>query len=203
MAKVITFSRTYPSYHPRKGESTYFVEKFLNSTWHIGDMPDFNGPDTVIDRLIYLNPNLDTVVLEDFVNRCTAAVIEKKNHTIRAGHRFKEGDWFSPRVWGDDINPKSGKKGPYHSKQITIAPDIQIKKVWNFELVYDNEVNEFDIRVNGVWKCQLKSVESEYYAENDGLTIQDFQDWFCLSPEFKKQKKFAGQIICWNEEIEY
>jgi hypothetical protein len=27
MAKVITFSRFFPAYHPRKGEPTYFVEK--------------------------------------------------------------------------------------------------------------------------------------------------------------------------------
>lgn len=31
MSKVITFSRTFPAYHPRKGEPTYFVEKFWTS----------------------------------------------------------------------------------------------------------------------------------------------------------------------------
>lgn len=36
----------------------------------------------------------------------------------------KVGDKFSPRVW-------SGK--PYRSKMITIAPDIEVKQIWDFE----------------------------------------------------------------------
>lgn len=31
MAKVITFSRQFPSYHPKAGQPTYFVEKVLRS----------------------------------------------------------------------------------------------------------------------------------------------------------------------------
>lgn len=31
MSRVITFSRTYPSYHPKAGQPTYFVEKVMNS----------------------------------------------------------------------------------------------------------------------------------------------------------------------------
>lgn len=30
MAKVITFSTTFPAYHPKKGDPTFFVEKFLS-----------------------------------------------------------------------------------------------------------------------------------------------------------------------------
>lgn len=59
---------------------------------------------------------------------------DPKGHTVRAGHRFKPGDIVSLRVWGNDVNPKSGRSGPYHSKQIIIAPDIQVKKTWDFEI---------------------------------------------------------------------
>lgn len=109
-----------------------------------------------------------------------------KHHTIRAGHRWKPGDRFSPRVW-------SGK--PYVSKQIIIAPDIEVKKVWNFEisenrysLGHDKSVcNEMDFGNERI--CRI--------AMNDGLTLFDFREWFQFP------KPFSGQIICWNEDIEY
>lgn len=31
MARVITFSRKFPSYHPKAGQPTHFVEQILNS----------------------------------------------------------------------------------------------------------------------------------------------------------------------------
>ena len=31
MSRVMTFSRVFPSYHPRKGDPTYFVEAILNA----------------------------------------------------------------------------------------------------------------------------------------------------------------------------
>lgn len=45
-----------------------------------------------------------------------------KEHTIRKGKRWKVGDKFSPRIW-------SGK--PYKSKQIILAPDTEIKQVFD------------------------------------------------------------------------
>ena len=93
MSRVITFSRHYPSYHPRKGELTYFEYKVCRSIW---DLKLFSDSD-----LIYY-PDFPAYVAYGHPPKC---------HTIRAGHRFKPGDWFSPRVW-------SGK--PYNSKQIII-----------------------------------------------------------------------------------
>lgn len=176
MSKVLTFYRTFPSYHPRKGDPTYFVEKLTKSFQSLGydriDMPDS------------LDFDLGMYYLSD-----------PKSHTIRAGHRFKSGDLFSPRVW-------SGK--PYNSKQIIIAPDIQVKKVWDFELVYDEDVEQIDIRLNDVWMCHIAADAANEYAKNDGLSLSDFDDWFTRSPSFKKNGyRFDGQIICWNENINY
>lgn len=42
-------------------------------------------------------------------------ISDQKHHTIRAGNRFKTGDYFSPRVW-------SGS--PYNSKQLNMRPLI-------------------------------------------------------------------------------
>jgi hypothetical protein len=114
-----------------------------------------------------------------------------KNHTIRKGNRYKQGDYFSPRIWGNDINPKSLRSGPYHSKQITLAPDILIKKIWKIE-IYPTH----DVYINGKFFCSFGSVNWESLAANDGLSSNDFRNWFNVLP-------FRGQIICWNDEVEY
>jgi hypothetical protein len=161
MSRVITFSRTFPSYHTKAGQPTYFAEKIVKSLHWERMHPPYD---------IRLDFNLDA-----YVNS------SPKHHTIRAGKRWKAGDWFSPRVW-------SGK--PYNSKQITIAPDIQIKKVWNIGL-----------RVRGDFKelfsgdADLTGTSISSIATNDGLTVEDLLSWF--------NKPFEGQIICWNDQIEY
>lgn len=173
MSKVIMFSRQYPAYHPRKGEPTYFVEKILNWYWD----QESNNYHNVEDMLLELNFPIKNCfdVLEP-----VAAVIEWKHHTIRLGNRWKAGDYFSPRVW-------SGK--PYRSKQFFIAPDIEVKKLWDIESTGNNHLylNEKSINVLGV----------EILAMNDGLNYQDLIDWL------KYPKPFKGQIICWSDSINY
>src|SRR6185312_11465979 len=110
MSKVLTFSRTFPAYHARAGEPTYFVEKIWKFLWD-NEKSNYNP----VREYFQCYDEVFPVNYED----------EKENihhhapkvHTIRAGHRWKVGDKFSPRVW-------SGKT--YCSKQITIAPDIEI-----------------------------------------------------------------------------
>lgn len=176
MAKVLTFSRTFPAYHPKKGQPTYFVEKFWNSV-------DSNLTFEQITEL----PCKEYGLLNDFI-KLDLDITTKKHHTIRYGNRFKVGDKFSPRVW-------SGK--PYNSKQIIIAPDIEIKKVWDIDIILVG-INRLHVHVKDVI-----NTDTENIALNDGLSIADFLDWFHKSPEFKKNKQFKGQIICWNENIEY
>ena len=160
MSKVITFSRTFPAYHPKAGLPTYFVEKLLAS---IG------------------RHNFDEE--REFNPRLSLDMFDPKHHTIRAGNRWKVGDWFSPRVW-------SGK--PYNSKQIVIAPDIEIKKVWEFE------IKGSYVYLNGEFKTKHMITLTEM-AKNDGLSIVDFARWF----KYPCHPHFIGQIICWNENINY
>jgi hypothetical protein len=158
MSKVLTFSRYYPSYHPKKGQPTYFVDKIWKGLYEIN-----NGD---------VRSNMKNVHQFD-----------SKYHTIRAGHRFKTGDWFSPRVW-------SGR--PYKSKQIIIAPDIQVKKTWDFD------IEGSDIFLDGRYDFTAQGWSLDEVSKNDGLNRSDFLDWF----KFTKQN-FHGQIICWNENINY
>jgi hypothetical protein len=167
MSRVITYSLKYPPYHPRGGESTFFVEKLCKSFQLLGydkiDMPD----DLEFDLGMYY-------------------LVDPKHTTIRQGHRFKAGDWFSPRIW-------SGK--PYRSRQIIIGPDIQVKKTW------DIEIDEADIWAMGLPGTQIKYLDDDQQARialNDGLTEQDLYFWFKGS-----KKPWVGQVICWNDKINY
>lgn len=173
MSRVITFSRVFPSYHPKAGQSTFFEYKIARSLY---------DQRLITDEIGMRFPDLVAMV---------AYGHEPKHHTIRAGNRWKAGDWFSPAVWGNDINPKSGRSGPYQSKQIKFAPDIQIKKVWDFM-----------VDVEGCFFINQKLYaypNSEHtlqpLAKNDGLEWMDLLNWF--------QEPMIGQIICWNENIEY
>lgn len=159
MSKVITFSRFFPAYHPKKGKPTYFVEKLLSSINY-----------KYYDEDRQFNPRLS---VDSF---------EPKHHTIRNANKWKAGDKFSPRVW-------SGK--PYNSKQIILAPDIEIKKVYDIEIYQNNEIH-----INGVWMASFGSLNCELIANNDGLEMIDFQNWFCKLP-------FKGQIICWSDNVNY
>ena len=167
MAKVITFSQKFPSYHPKAGQPTYFVEAFYKSLFVMKCLPK---------------------ELEESFNHEVFLNGKTKHHTVRSGNRFKKGDFFSPRVWGTDVNPKSGKSGAYHSKQIILSHDTEIKNVWDIEI---NEATEISINgkfISYGWEVEL--------ANNDGLSWQEFNDWFSKLP-------FKGQIICWNDEVYY
>lgn len=183
MAKVITFSRKFPVDHPKRGEPTHFVEKFWASI-----------NDVEFERQY---PKLLTSSLPMLMGD---GVIPKL-HTIRSGSRWKVGDKFSPRVW-------SGS--PYNSKQIVIAPDTEIKKIYKIEIYYfpdeDKDVeNPPEVFINDKFCCEVGSVKWDEIAKNDGLTGIDFTDWF-IKKNFKFIKGvpiFSGQIICWNESINY
>lgn len=112
-----------------------------------------------------------------------------KHHTIRAGARFKAGDMASLRIWSDK---------PYRSKQLEFA-QVEVKKVWSIEIWLSDQITIGLPEIAGV---QLRMLPLCVVAENDGLECSDFEAWFRLHPK-KKGKVFAGQIICWNDKIEY
>lgn len=180
--RVLTFSRTYPAYHPKKGQPTHFVEKIWKSQYVNGECPD------------PLNDAINTYVSAmDGLELASYNDLRPKWHTIRAGHRWKVGDVFSPRVW-------SGK--PYGSKQVEFAPPLEVKKVWSFELV----LHLFHERGFG-WGVSVDGNDflpdgQQGLAQNDGLELGDFLDWF-KGPTKQGTVRFSGQIICWNPDLTY
>jgi hypothetical protein len=182
--KVITFSTKFPAKHPKKGEPTYFVEKVWKSFMDL----EFGLPEEfhkyVDDYTKHLNSQKPIDLMATYFR------VEPKHHTIRAGNRWKAGEWFSPRIW-------SGK--PYASKQIEFAPPIQIKKIWNVEIETDflNHV----VVVIPTSKHSAYLLPADVVAKNDGLDVHDFINWFNVHP--KKFRLFQGQILCWNESLNY
>lgn len=164
MSKVITFSRYFQKSHPRAGEPTHFVEKIIENI--------------LLENQVEISD--EQLNLWDF--GLTNKEVWPKLHTIRAGNRFKVGDKFSPRVW-------SGK--PYASKQIVIAPDLEVKQVYRIEIYATGEVF-----INEAFFGHFGMADVNKLAKNDGLAAKDFRNWFTKLP-------FKGQIICWSDEVNY
>jgi len=178
MARVITVSRFFPQYHPRKGEPTLFIEKIYASM--ADNIEGFQIPNDANDYWDF----------HEYYN-CTSP----KHHTIRKGKRWKTGDKASIRIWGDDVNPKSGRKGAYHSKQISIAPDVEVI-VFDFEIKND-EADNLSIYIDHKFYCQIGDKYSKLVAKNDGLNLEDLKAWFKFPCEF------SGQIISFNKNLNY
>lgn len=191
MARVITFSRNFPSYHQKKGEPTCFIEKIWNSLYVDALNEKFLIP--FEEDLYQLNKGMP---YHEYMTFRDALIISRtkfkpKYHTIRGGNRWKAGDIFSPRAW-------SGK--PYHSKQIVIAPNIEIKKVWDIEIKKAYKQLPLDYDTDIIINHKFYHTDDEIMktlAMNDGLSLAELLQWF------KYPKPFQGQIICWNENIEY
>lgn len=178
MTKVRTLSRNFLKGHPREGEQTHFAEKFLCSL-----NVDFSDR-KYFHKLIELNADklalgkLTEEVITNFWLSLQPTPFQKF-HTIRNHHHFKTGDTISICCWSDK---------PYRSSQIRLWDDIEVKKTFAFEITKDGT---YLLNNNPLIIGSLKTV-----AQNDGLEIDDFECWF-------PDKEFSGQIICWNETINY
>lgn len=174
MARVITFSTTFPAHHSRAGQPTYFPHKFWAS------IANSERNETYIYSILKMLTEEEIKGLDQFPeNFADFESIPQKHHIIRMGNRWKVGDWFSPRIW-------SGT--PRRSKQLKLGDDVQIDKVWQIESkkgqLYINE--------------QITSTQTMLeLAKNDGLTLLELLEWF------EHPKPFIGQIICWNNKVAY
>lgn len=181
MSKVRTISRTFLKGHPKSGQPTYFVEQFINSVsdsdkwcqfWHVAYLEK-------LYRLNSKNIELGKITREqikEFWESLNPEINTKKHHTIRSGTHFKGGDSISVRCWS---------KSPYNSPQIILWEDVEVR-TWNIK------------RKDGWFHTDFLKSENdiiEDLATNDGLSINDFLNWF--------PAEFSGQIICWSDKIEY
>jgi hypothetical protein len=96
--KYTMFAKSFPAYHPRAGEPTYFVQKILYAKTEMAHPGQYKP----------LSPHID----------------HPKFHTIRGGSRWKVGDIFSARVW--EGVPYRSKQKEFAQLQVHQIWDIAI-----------------------------------------------------------------------------
>ena len=172
MSKQLAFRLYFPTYHPKAGQQTYFVEKLFRG------FPDYvESPFVTSDRLVpkHQYPGIGSVIDIWELER-----VKPKFQKIAPGLKWSVGDKFTPYVY---------LGVPYMSGRILLGPDVEVVKVWDFN--WDPYRNV--LQING--KDQYNMSTLLRLAENEGLELRDFLDWY-IEP-------IEGQIICWNNEINY
>lgn len=179
MARVITFSTSFPSYHPKAGQPTWFIEELWKNFY-----PD-GVPKDLFNKMEFAFP-----VGEFWGFNTIFPTIIPKIHTIRKGNRWKAGDLASLRVW-------SGK--PYNSKQVIIVDhDVKIVKTYEFRKrgrsIFIDE-KQIPLLLATIGHGTIKQqTDLRLLAKNDGLEVKDFLDWF-------NKPNFSGQIICFSDPL--
>lgn len=176
MSRVITLARKFLQGHPKAGQPTFFVSSLWNSIYPIA-----------IPRNVPIQEFRDDYTIWELGSgEC------RKHHTIRFGRRWKTGDKASLRVWSGN---------PYRSPQIAIASDVTLRvvDVW---VDYHPVTRCIQRASDGKVICQLIEIDDrlQTLAANDGLSPQDFLDWFQVG---KKKGVHEAQILIWGNVTEY
>jgi len=174
MPKNTILSRFFPATHNRKGEQTFFVEKFLNGLNYRSCYSD-----EYLKKLLALNPNKSESLITDFWDSLDPDITDQKLHTIRLGNGYKDGELRQMVVWADDVNPKSGRSGSYQSQQIKIWEPVKIF-TQSCEISQTPELPAIGI--------ENKWADIDLLSKNDGLSKDDFYSWF-------KKAEGPAQII--------
>lgn len=111
MARVLIISPAFPSYHPRKGEPTFFVEKFWKG---LEPLNRLDGEYSIYIKKPRLMKDGHWQLPITWRDQMNYKEFKPKYHTIRAGQRWKAGDWFSPRICYDGFIATTFRK--WHQK---------------------------------------------------------------------------------------
>ena len=146
---VLLVSRTFPKGHKREGDPTYFVEKTLNN----GDI--LPTSDVLIEwEIVGFDPKIHTC-------RKNYELWAKRIKEVQEGKAI-----LSLRYWSDK---------PYRSKQVEFAVLDKDSGVGVQKLLFRINDLLYPIAGDGIWFSVLNL---ENLSKNDGLSIDDFKDWF-------------------------
>lgn len=155
---LLTVSRTFPKTHKRTGQETYFVGRIL-SELILSGLIDRNVAERLkinMDLFFPCNPKLHTI-------RSNYELWAKRVKKIQEGKAI-----LSIRYW-------SGK--PYNSKQVEICQldknsGIGVQKLgFYYDRIDEPFIDTPEQHIGYVGKTNL-------FAKNDGLSLEDFKDWF-------------------------
>lgn len=177
-------ARNFPSYHPKKGKETFFVEKIMHSLFCTENAKALLSPKEI-------KVQISNIMRYSF---------RPKHTTIRATKRFKRGDVINLKVWASR---------PYHSPQVTFASNVKLSEVYDIRMEKNNDI--FDIYIDNqliyresIGHLFITAPDYLYrHADMDGLSTIDMLYWFKLD-KLNKAKDgvfFDGQVICWSKPI--
>jgi len=152
---VLTVSRTFPKTHKRAGQETYFVGRIL-SELILSGLIDRNVAERLkinMDLFFPCNPKLHTC-------RANYELWAKRVKEIQEGKAI-----LSIRYW-------SGK--PYNSKQVEICQLDKNSGIGVQILFFD----ECKINKPLIADSSKTFILPSLIAKNDGLSLEDFKDWF-------------------------
>ncbi len=157
---VITLSRQFLANHKRAGEETHFKEKFLLGQ----SCPDCATPQ-----------DLSGINISD-CNGCVNACSLPKLHTIRANYPLWEKRIKEIQNGHAVLSIRQWHGKPYRSKQIEIERLTADNGVGIQKLCFDKDKDGVPslkyFNING------KYIDREMLANNDGLSKEDWQEWF-------------------------
>lgn len=174
MARLMQFLQDYPGYHDKAGQPTYFIEKIYLA------LDELYGEDFKWKQTLPL----------EFLNRLVVPEykISPKWNTIREGKRWRVGEIFKPVTW-----EQTGGRMTKGNIAFDVAPNIEIKKIWNIR------VDNYQVYVN-----------NKIHYIGNGLSVNtgfenpfDFIGWFMGTEKYRHTHFFEGQIISWSDKIEY
>ena len=99
---------------------------------------------------------------------------KEKVHTIRPNYEKWKEKIEEVKSGKAELVLKQWEGRPYHS-----TPN----KLFIFDAKDDVEVSKLTKTADGFFVNDTKKVEPEDLAKNDGLSLQDFEDWFKVFPE--------------------
>lgn len=150
---VLTVSRYFAATHKRKGSETFFLEKILSELVPCGLLPKQEQ-----DRFSPFNYNVFTACIP-------------KIHTIRANYTLWQNRFDEIKAGRACLSLRYWSEKPYRSKQVEFARLTREDGIGLQEL----KVDAATCVIDGEAKQMLLP---ETIANNDGLSIDDWREWF-------------------------
>jgi hypothetical protein len=151
---VLTVSRTFPATHNQKGQPTFFVEKIYNK---IAPMWKEGSQELIKERKLYSEVTIEKI----HTIRGNYELWKKRIDEVIAGNAY-----LSLRYWsGSPYNYKKDGSKQVEFARLDNESGVGIQKL-------EDPTNFVFAPING------KMINWEEIAKNDGLSFDDFCDWF-------------------------
>lgn len=112
-----------------------------------------------------------------------------KKHTIRRNYDLWRLNAEKMQRGGYTLSIRQWIDKPYRSKQREIHTQNEPIRVQKVVMHYDSKNDSINVSV------EHNLVDAEYIAKNDGLSLEDFKDWFFGSVRHKEDADFKGVVI--------